>query len=75
MTDRAGDDESEVFEMGGHPFTVRLRHDPDGREGEAWEAVAEELGGCRGSGATREAALEDLRGAIVHHVASDLLDP
>ena len=72
MSEAAGD---EVFEMGGHPFRVAVDHDATRPEAETWQAVSEELGGCRGAGPTRDAALESLRGAIVRYVASDLLDP
>lgn len=72
MTD---DVERTTFDMGGHAFGVVISHDPTRPEAESWDAVAEELGGCRGVGATREAALEGLRGEIVRYVASDLLDP
>lgn len=67
--------EQTTFDMGGHAFAVAISHDPTRSEAESWDAVAEELGGCRGVGATREAALEALRGEIVRYVASDLLDP
>lgn len=70
-----GEPENETIEMGGHGFEVAISNDPDAAEGESWQAVLEELGGCTGRGATREAALENLRGEIVRYVAADLLDP
>lgn len=72
MTDEA---ERITFDMGGHAFSVAVSHDPARPEAESWEAVADELGGCRGAGSSRELALEELRGAIVRYVAADLLDP
>lgn len=67
--------EETSFEMGGHAFAVAVSHDPTRPEDESWQAVAEELGDCRGSGSSRAEALDALRSAIVRYVASDLLDP
>lgn len=69
------DAEQTSFEMGGHAFAVTVSHDPTRPGAESWQAVAEELGDCRGNGSSRGEALDALRSAIVRYVASDLLDP
>ena len=69
------DAEQTSFDMGGHAFSVAVSHDPTRPEAESWQAVADELGECRGVGANRDEALDALRSEIVRYVASDLLDP